>query len=234
MRIAFQTSIILLTTTFVFTSCQSRPDTVDCVTTDTDVTEFAWQNDTCEAPLKDADTDLRGAWTGVLTYEQTWAGQTETMEIEEWMLDIGDWSAPKRVLPALGFIGDWNVYANGSHFPLTLFPILEDGGRGKAYAYNQSEADGPANHVCLYRGVTCATPTSFEWQYTAVYKFADLINYSLYGYADSTAPTVEVDGHDIYTLDGDTLRLESTGIGASLDGDILEMWVTGDLVRFEE
>ncbi len=232
MRITIHTSTIVLVGLFIYSGCQSRPDTVACVTADTGVEDFAWHNDTCEAPLQDTDSDLRGTWTGTLLYEQTWNGQTESMDLEVWNLDIGDWSAPRRDLPALGFVGEWNVYASGSHFPSSLYPVLENGGRGKAYAYNENETDGPANGLCLQRGATCATATTFEWQYTAVYVFTDLIHYSLYGYTDKDAPTVQVDGHDIFTLSGGTLQVESSGIGASLDGDPLEMYVTGELVPF--
>jgi hypothetical protein len=151
-----------------------------------------------------------GSWTGEGTFTQTWASSTVTVQ-HLVNLMVGEDGIPKA-MPSLGMVEPWAVYlANEQALALSPGATLETG--GTVWTFCRAEKGGTSNAVEIEPLAHSAEVGAVEWRYRARYRFADLLRYGHYDYAEPGAPLVAVEARDRYELDrtGGTEVLRMSG-----------------------
>lgn len=161
-------------------------------------------------------------WSGSVELVQAFRGVTKSMTLDV-TLEFTSYGLPLDVLPALGYLGDWQA---GSE------TLWENQGIGTARAYNQTEADGPANELTFEASCFNAPARQVDWTYEVDYRVVDLVDYQLYDYeVGANRERATLSAHESYewSFGNDQLELVAEANGEAEDGSPLTFTVTGTL-----
>ena len=112
---------------------------------------------------------------------------------------------PEQHLAALGMVGSLAARI-GAQLQRKSWGII-------AWVYDDNVQDGSAAHLCRNWSEICHTPTSFEWQYQAVYDYSDAMFREEGG---EDCGRVRVIAHERFELDGTVLRVDSRARGVCI------------------
>ena len=149
---------------------------------------------------EDADPGkLAGSsWTGWGKFVQVFGDKPTIVEIPL-HVEFDD-QGVARSLPSLGLVSPWRLYVTQGAAEPVASPAEPLAKGGSVWAYCPFEADGPANELKLEPGTPVSGDGATGWSYRVRYAFADLTEYSLYGYEG--APMASVQAKDVYRLTG--------------------------------
>lgn len=162
------------------------------------------------------------SWSGSVELVQAFRGETKSKTLDV-TIEFTSYGLPIDVLPALGYLGDW--HAGGD-------TLREDQGVGSAWAFNQTEADGPGNELTFVSSCFNAPARQVDWTYEVNYRVVDLVDYESYAYeTGATRESATLSAHESYewSRDDDQLVLTAESSGEAADGSPLSFSVTGTL-----
>ncbi len=165
-------------------------------------------------------------WSGSVQLLQAFRGETKSTTLDV-TLEFTSYGLPLDALPALGYLGDWHAGSDA---------LRENQGLGTAWAYNQTEADGPGNELAFEASCFNAPARRVDWTYEVDYWVVDLIDYQLYDYdISANRERATLSAHESYewSRDDDQLVLIAEANGEAEDGSPLTFSVTGTLTPDE-
>lgn len=182
---------------------------------------------TCVPMIEGRNPHVHGRrWSGSVQLLQAFRGETKSTTLDV-TLEFTSYGLPLDALPALGYLGDWHAGSDA---------LRENQGLGTAWAYNQTEADGPGNELAFEASCFNAPARRVDWTYEVDYWVVDLIDYQLYDYdISANRERATLSAHESYewSRDDDQLVLIAEANGEAEDGSPLTFSVTGTLTPDE-